>query len=196
MPPSPAPASPNLQPTSPPPLPVFRTIASFFALGLLNNTPYVILLSSAQNIYDAGVGIVYLCSIFPGLLIKLTSPLWFHSGALGHSGRLSLSSALMASGLLLVGAGMGSLLLQLLGVLASSAGGSLGECSLLALAQNYGGDAGARGVSIRRCLTAFASGTGLAGVAGYAWNFVGGRVFGWGTGTMAVVAVVAVALPH
>lgn len=48
----------------------------------------MILLSSAQNIYDAGVGIVYLCSIFPGLLIKLTSPLWLHSGALGHVGKL------------------------------------------------------------------------------------------------------------
>ncbi len=54
------------------------TFIGFWLLGLLNNSPYVIMLAGANEITASAVGAVYLAAILPTLTVKLTAPYWFH----------------------------------------------------------------------------------------------------------------------
>ena len=78
-----------------------------------------------------------------------------------YSVRVSTCTVLLVLSLVTVGYG-GSTGVQLLGVCFSSLQGGLGEASFLALASFY---------DTPRALTAWSSGTGFAGIFGYAWVF-------------------------
>ncbi len=78
-----------------------------------------------------------------------------------YSVRVWTSTLLLVLSLVTVGYG-GSTSVQLLGVCFSSLQGGLGEASFLALASFY---------DTPRALTAWSSGTGFAGIFGYAWVF-------------------------
>lgn len=78
-----------------------------------------------------------------------------------YSVRVWTSTLLLVLSLVTVGYG-GSTSIQLLGVCFSSLQGGLGEASFLALASFY---------DTPRALTAWSSGTGFAGIFGYAWVF-------------------------
>lgn len=130
----------------------------FWVLGLLNNSSYVIMIASAKSIESGGVGIVYLAGICPGLIVKATGPFWFDF--VGYKLRLMVATILMALSFALVGFGRHSLVAQLFGVAACSAQSALGEASLLALSSRYVGS---------KAVAAWSSGTGFAGVFGYAW---------------------------
>lgn len=52
------------------------TFIGFWLLGLLNNSPYVIMLAGANEITASAVGAVYLAAILPTLTVKLTAPYW------------------------------------------------------------------------------------------------------------------------
>ena len=137
--------------------PRFRFILAFWLLGLLNNASYVVMNAGAKNISEGSVALVYLANILPGFAIKSTSPYWLDSTP--YWLRLGVGTAFMVISFCVV-ALSSNMWVQLVGVAFSAAQCSLGEASLLALASKY--DAAA-------ALSAWSSGTGFAGVFGYAW---------------------------
>ena len=206
------------------------TTLAFWLMGALNNMPYVVMLAGAKSISEGGTALVFLANITPGLLIKLSSPYWFEK--VSYKNRIMAGSILMSFSFILVAtfgllkevklnggaadAGCDHLnndcdiksvdlylIMQLLGVACSSAQGSLGEATLLALSGKvdsmldkhsstlqqsdsilsriddnddddeieYAVDNAALQTVERKAwsITAFSSGTGLAGVLGFAY---------------------------
>lgn len=135
-----------------------RNLVAFWLLGFVNNLGYVVMIAGAQEIAAGGVGLVYFFDIFPALLMKLSGPYWFH--LVSYRSRTLLGALWMLLSFVVVAGGAGSLALQLLGVAFSGLQSGMMEASFLAMASFY---------DARRCLTCWASGTGLAGVGGYAW---------------------------
>jgi len=172
---------------------------SFWFLGVFNNSSFVIMLAAATNIEEGGVGIVYIASIMPGVIMKTSAPYWFDK--VSYKTRAVACSLLMAASFVFV-ASFSALPLQLFGVALASTQCSMGEASMLALASQYSsssssssssstsskrgnrrddttqGEEGAEKAAASvlaasspgaETLTAWASGTGFAGVFGYAW---------------------------
>jgi battenin len=131
-----------------------RNIAAFWLLGLLNNMAYVVMIAGATTISSASVGLVFLCAVGPGLIVKATGPYWFH--AVPYRVRSVAIAALMGISYTTV-ALSGSRGWQLLGVVFASLQGGLGEATTLSLTAYY-----RSGTAI----TAWSSGTGFAGIAG------------------------------
>ena len=143
-----------------------RSLVAFWLLGLLNNASFVIMIASAKSIASGGVGFVYLADTLPGFVLKASAPFWFER--VSYARRVLAAGALMSASFALVALGP-SPAVQLAGVACASAQTSLGEASMLALTTRFadgGGDAGAAP------LTAWSSGTGFAGIFGYAWIVV------------------------
>lgn len=144
---------------------------AFWALGLLNNSTFVIMVASAKSISEGGTALVFLSTSLPSLIVKLSAPYWFDR--VSYDKRMMVASALMMGSFGIVASFAAihhsrlSLYMQLLGCAFVSIQCGMGEASLLALAGKS--DIG-RGKNA--CLTAFSSGTGLAGVFGFMWNFV------------------------
>jgi battenin len=132
----------------------------FFFAGLLNNTSYVIMLAGAKHIDPSLVSVVYICNVLPSMLIKLTGPYWFHY--IPYKVRVAVQSLLMTLSFLMVAFGNAHFVswVQLVGIAVGSAGGGLGEASFLALTTFFAG---------RSSVTAWSSGTGMAGPVGYLW---------------------------
>ncbi|KAG9399617.1 G1/S-specific cyclin cln3 [Aphanomyces cochlioides] len=136
------------------------TTAAFWLLGLVNNIPYVIMIAGAKDINAGGVGLVYVSEVAPSLIIQLSGPYWFQ--LVSYRTRLHVAAACMMTSFLTVVMGFrGSLWLQLLGVCFNGIQSAIGESSLLASTALFDDS--------RLCLTAWSSGTGFAGVAGFAW---------------------------
>lgn len=127
---------------------------AYWLLGLLNNTPYVIMIAGAKEIHSGGVGLVYLADIVPAAVAKFSAPFWFPH--VSYSTRACIAGLFMAAALLTVGLGR-TLPVQLLGVCFCSFQSGVGEASTLALTSMYHGPS---------TITAWSSGTGLAGVIG------------------------------
>ncbi len=141
--------------------------AAWWAIGILNNISFVIMAASAKSILPDSVGVVYLANSFPSLLIRLSAPYWFD--AVGYRARMSAGSLLWIIGFTLVAVGPDEVS-KLLGVMLVSAQCGLGETSMLALSTRYEGD----------CLTYWSSGTGAAGILGYAYVVGVDRLLGIG----------------
>ena len=246
-----------------------KAVRSFWLLGLLNNSPWVLMLAVATNISAGGVALVFLANQIPGLLVKVSAPYWFHR--VSYRTRMLVTAVTMGTACFLVGCGglyrdemaeaeaenndqtpkdvdgqSWGLALELFGVSFVSFSCSLGEASLLALAgkfdseilpklsssnsssylelseeqitigeggdhanndalqldssdglftEEYDVDANHNGASSeenesklmkkgdavhqRRSITAFSSGTGMAGVAGYAYKAFFSDLLGW-----------------
>ena len=137
-----------------------RNLAAFWLLGLLNNYSYVFMNAAAQSISDGGVGLVYLANIAPTMLIKLTVPYWAH--LISYRRRVWLCGAFGVSSFFVVGA-TDHLGVKLFGVVLASISSGWGEATLLALSSFY--ETGA-------CITCWSSGTGFAGIAGYAMYYL------------------------
>lgn len=137
----------------------WRNLAAFWLLGLFNNTAYVVMNAGAQDISPGAVGFVYLANVAPSMLCKLSLPYW--AERVGYTARVWACGALMSLSFLLVAFGSGSLAVRLLGVACSSLQSGLGEASMLALTAKY---------RSRSALTAWSSGTGMAGVFGYGYT--------------------------
>ncbi|KAF0698702.1 Aste57867_10702 [Aphanomyces stellatus] len=133
---------------------------AFWLLGLVNNIPYVIMIAGAKEINSGGVAIVYVSEVLPSLLVQFSGPYWFQY--VSYKWRIYLSGVLMALSFVTVVFGMGSsLALQLVGVAFNGMQQAIGESSLLAYASRFDNS--------RLCLTTWSSGTGVAGIAGFAW---------------------------
>lgn len=142
----------------------WRTLMSFWLLGLLNNSSFVIMIASAKSISGDAVGFVFLADTGPGLLMKASAPYWFDS--VTYKTRILACTCCMAASFILVAVGE-SVGVQLLGVCLASVQSGMGEASVLALTTRYGGkQAGTHE------LTMWSSGTGFAGLFGYAWIVV------------------------
>eukprot|EP00887_Chlorella_sp_A99_P001095 scaffold14.g1095.t1 len=135
-----------------------RTLAAFWLMGLLNNTAYVVMLAGATEISSGAAGLTFLAAVVPSLLTKASLPYW--ADAVGYTPRMWAAAALMAAAFSTVAAGP-SRAWQLLGVAFASIQGGIGEFSCLALT-SFSRDS-------RAAITMWSSGTGFAGVAGYAW---------------------------
>ena len=122
---------------------------------------FVIMLAGAKEISNGGVALTYAFATWPCLVVKLTGPYWFHY--LPYRMRMYLCAVLMLMTFVTVGvaASKDSLTWKLLGVMFSGIQIGMGECSFLALASYY---------DTKRCLTAWAAGTGIAGIIGYGWT--------------------------
>ncbi|KAL4854287.1 hypothetical protein ACK3TF_004978 [Chlorella vulgaris] len=189
-----------------------RNLVAWWLLGLLNNSSrfnaaYVIMIAGANEISAAAVGLVYLCAVGPSLLCKArhvecaqttavsdratiawlcciacSAPYWFHY--VRYTTRVHAVAALMAASYTTV-ALSSSRGWQLLGVVLASLQGGLGEASCLAMTSYYSG---------RPAITMWSSGTGFAGVFGYAWiallHLLGGMSF---TATLLAANVTTVA---
>ncbi len=146
---------------------------AFWIAGLLNNAGYVIMIASAKSISEGGVGLVFLANILPALVVKTSAPYWFEKVA--YQTRLTAATILMILSFGIV-AGSGHLEWQLFGVACTSAQGSLGEASLLALAGKIDGELCDLLASSQKqkgpCLNGFSSGTGFAGVFGFFWVWI------------------------
>jgi battenin len=139
-----------------------KTFGTFWLLGLFNNAGYVIMNAGAKDITPCLVGLVYVANVIPSLSIKATLPFWQHR--VSYSTRLRVATALMFTSFIVVVLGqvLHSPGLQLFGVACGAAQSGLGEASLLAMASLYGSKS-------RLALTAWSSGTGFAGIFGYAF---------------------------
>lgn len=144
---------------------------AFWALGLLNNSSFVIMVASAKSISEGGTALVFLSNSLPSLMVKLSAPYWFDR--VSYDKRMMMACALMIAAFGIVASfasvdhSKRSLYMQLLGCVFVSIQCGMGEASLLALAGKFD-----IGREKNPCLTAFSSGTGLAGVFGFTWNFV------------------------
>ena len=179
--------------------PTHPTAAPFWAMGLLNNSSFVVMIASAKSISEGGTALVFLCSVLPGLCVKLSAPFWFDR--VSYRRRLLAASVLMAASFSTVAAFSGeesaNMYMELFGVALCSVQGSMGEASLLALAGKYDnknndevvanasrrtgrGDDGSMDTKSKKgkCITAFSSGTGLAGVFGFAYKFLFNQFLG------------------
>jgi len=105
----------------------------------------------------------YVCNVVPSFAVKLTGPYWFHM--VSYKYRMLIAVALMALSFIVVAIGgiTDNLGLQLLGVIFGSTQSGFGEASYLALTAFY---------DSRVALTAWSSGTGCAGIFGYAWVII------------------------
>ena len=112
---------------------------------------------SAEDILTGMAGAVLAADIIPTLIIKATAPFWAH--LLPYKIRVAACAAFSVIAFLLTGFAP-SAGLRLLGVACASVSSGWGEVTFLALAAFY------PGASV---LTAWSSGTGVAGVAGSGW---------------------------
>lgn len=177
-----------------------RLIVSFWILGLLNNSSYVIMIASAKSISEGGTALVFLANVVPSLTIKASAPYWFEK--VSYKVRLQAATLCMVVSFGLValtttnapGHGQDDpshestmmnirLLFQLLGVAFGSAQCGLGEASLLALAGKADGN------NNGKCLTSFSSGTGMAGVFGFFWKWFWNDWLGFSLPTTLLLAL-------
>ena len=115
-------------------------------------------------------------AVFPVLIIKGTAPYWFH--LVSYNTRIVLSAVLMVACLQTV-ALSDDTIVQLTGVGIGALQSGLGEATVLAMASRYDPEL---------ALTAWASGTGMAGVIGYAWTVSITEGLGWPFSTALLMA--------
>eukprot|EP00753_Platysulcus_tardus_P008835 PLAT1660.2.p2 GENE.PLAT1660.2~~PLAT1660.2.p2 ORF type:complete len:437 (-),score=179.82 PLAT1660.2:595-1905(-) len=136
--------------------PSVRNNAAFWLLGLVNNFSYVVMLSAAEELFPGNAGAVLAADIVPTLLVKVTAPFWVHR--LPYALRVLLCTVLNFASFYTV-AVASSTTISLLGVTFASAAGGLGEITFLALSSFFH----------KSTVTAWSSGTGMAGIAGSGW---------------------------
>ncbi|KAI9591592.1 batten's disease protein Cln3, partial [Syncephalis fuscata] len=134
----------------------------------MNNLAYVVILSAALDIVGPNVpkGAVLLANILPSLFVKLTMPYIIH--AIPYNIRI-LSCTLLSLVAMQTIAWSGSIAMSMTGIIIASASSGLGEMSWLMLTSLY------HPLSV----SAFASGTGAAGVLGAVSFLAMTSWFGW-----------------
>jgi len=163
-------------------------LIAMFCLGVFNNGTFVILNASAKHLLPDAVGGFYLCNSLPSLLVRISAPYWFDR--VSYVWRMRAATILMIVAFLIVASSSSNLSL-LSGVVLMSVSerakpcgrrdarkninnpfgpffrsaqvqSGLGETTLLSLSSRFSA----------KTLTAWASGTGIAGVFGYVWVIV------------------------
>lgn len=130
-----------------------RDDIAFFLAGLFNNLVYVVYLSAAEDLMSSKAGVVLLCNVLPGLLVKLALPLFAHK--FPYFARVAVTALSLCSCCIGV-ATTSSTALRLACICVSSASGALGEATFLSLTSMYNPTA----------IGYWSSGTGMAGLLG------------------------------
>lgn len=181
-----------------------KRAAAFFSLGVLNNTSYVIMLAAAKSLSEGGTGLVYIANILPGILVKLSAPYWFDR--VTYQSRVSMAAVCMALAFFITGYSERELqypnnsvllpYLPFVGVALVSLQCGLGEATLLAAAGKCDSIQSSPNQPIDperskgRCLTAWSSGTGAAGLIGYLWTVAGTQWLDCGVASTILSALV------
>ena len=133
-----------------------RNQVAFFLLGVLNNLAFVTSIAHASDILPHHVAVVYLMLALPETLTKITAPYWWllvSYRVKGFTAGFGFLINLLAVLLPIPVWG------KLLGLWLGGASDSLGEATMLAYSQHFEDPSS--------MLSAWASGTGLAGPLGY-----------------------------
>ena len=160
-------------------------LLAFLALGLLNNSVFVILNSVAKEINASGVALVYLANSLPVFFVKLVGPYLF--AYISYRVRFLSATFLFGLSLIIVAKAIddtASANLALLGVALSSVAGGIGEPTILALATIY------ESRTTSKLMTWFSSGTGLAGIVGYSWTLLFQEILGLSGSTSLYLSVI------
>lgn len=155
-----SPASPSVPLSARLSSPLALFSLAFFLLGLLNNSLYVVILTSALELLPTGAptGLVALANIGPALIAKAIWP-YVLKGRVRYARRIASCIVLATAGMLVI-AFIPALSARLLGISMASFASGLGELTFLQLCTRYGTLRAGRGVGW------FASGTGAAGLFG------------------------------
>ncbi len=133
-------------------------LVRFFLMGLLNNVTYVIMIAGSPEIAAESIGLVYFLAVAPAIVVKVSSQFWFDK--VSYWWRLMVCVPILMA-LAFSSVAFAPFEIKLLGVGACAVQSALGEASCLALTSRFPS-------SERRVLiTAWSSGTGIAGIAGY-----------------------------
>ncbi|TRM67685.1 CLN3 protein-domain-containing protein [Schizophyllum amplum] len=177
---------------------LLRHTLAFFVFGLINNVLYVIILSAALDLLtvtpddpslalaaadDAPppAGIIAFCNIFPALVAKLAWP-YLLPPPVRYARRVVACCAISACGMLSI-AFSGGLAMRLAGIGMASFSCGLGELTFLQLSTTYPDKE-----VMARCVGAFSSGTGFAGLFGaFLWWSVRGLGVRTGVGGSSVL---------
>jgi battenin len=157
----------------------WSVILGYFFSGVLNNSIWVLMNSSAKDMKVDAVGLVFVCNILPTIFVKSIGPtLVFHR--ISYGSRAWLCGLLMLLSLFAVA--FGDAKTQVLGIVFCSLGSGLGESSLLAST--------AFSDSPKYAIAAWASGTGIAGIMGVGWRIVLMNFFGLNFQQMLLLATI------
>jgi len=149
-----------------------RNLVAFWMLGLCNNFVYVVMLSAAFDIlkdqsgkpdkdkhttgficHSKSTGIVLLADVLPTLVIKLTAP--FYMQRISYHFRVAFVIVFSLASLITVALSPNEGI-SLLGVVFASASSGAGEITFLSITSHFK----------KTTVSAWSSGTGMAGVAG------------------------------
>ena len=138
-----------------------KEFISFWLAGVLNNATYVVMNAGAKEIAPTAVGYVYVCNVLPSFLVQLTGPYWYHY--ISYTNRMKMVATCMCISFIAVAFGQiyNNLYLQFFGIAITSFQSGFGEVSFLSFSAFY--------PNSRLVLTGWSSGTGMAGIVGYAW---------------------------
>ncbi|KAL1671719.1 CLN3 protein-domain-containing protein [Schizophyllum commune] len=180
-----------------------RHTLAFFVFGLINNVLYVIILSAALDLLAAPsntpsnpsspsraepgdappppAGIIAFCNIFPALVAKLAWP-YLLPPPIRYARRVVACCAISACGMLSIAFSNG-LAMRLAGIGMASFSSGLGELTFLQLSTTY-----PEKEVMARCVGAFSSGTGFAGLFGaFLWWSIRGFGVRAGVGSCTVL---------
>mmetsp|Transcript_6453 Transcript_6453/g.19561 ORF Transcript_6453/g.19561 Transcript_6453/m.19561 type:complete len:369 (-) Transcript_6453:298-1404(-) len=130
-----------------------RNLTAFFLFGLVNNFAYVVFLSAAEHIFEDHSGAVLFVNATPGLILKLSYGFGIYT--IPYVYRICAVS-LVPFAMFFVVANASSTAAKLLAIAFVSLIGGLGESSFLSMTATYS----------RKCIGAWSSGTGGAGIFG------------------------------
>ena len=138
-----------------------KEFLAFWIAGVLNNATYVVMNAGAKQISPQAVGYVYVCNVLPSFLTQLSGPYWYHY--IPYASRMKIVACCMSISFLLVAFGQiyDILYLQFIGIAITSFQSGFGEASFLSFSAFFSDS--------RLVLTGWSSGTGMAGIVGYAW---------------------------
>ena len=138
-----------------------KQFISFWLAGVLNNCTYVVMNAGAKQIAPGAVGYVYVCNVLPSFLTQISGPYWYHY--ISYANRMKIVASCMVVSFVAVAIGQiySNLYLQFLGIAITSFQSGFGEASFLSFSAFY--------PNSRLVLTGWSSGTGMAGIVGYAW---------------------------
>ena len=126
---------------------------SFWCLALFNTFPFVLFVTSAEDLVPGHAGVVLFCTVFPGLLTKICCSIHGHVVPFLTRAIIVTSVSFLCT---LAVAFASSTSTKLLAVIIQSTSGSLGDVTFLALTCHFSDSS----------VSAYASGSGAAGLVG------------------------------
>lgn len=126
----------------------------FWYFGLSNNILFVLILSSLESLYPKNISIIALCTILPGLIVKISIPLWINYKFLNYYNKTVIIVISYIISYLFIT--LNSNYLFLIGVILSSFSSSFGDTIFIPLSI----------ITSKKSISYWSAGTGSAGIIG------------------------------